>query len=125
MAPGPNIMLMSLIGWRAFGLSGLLVATLAIITPPGVLAVVIARMDKRFSTSKYFQIVKTALPPIVVGLMMASGFITAKIAVDGFVGLVILAGVATFVALTKLNPLISIVAAIGVGVTAGHFGYMH
>jgi len=124
MAPGPNIMLMSLIGWRAFGISGLLVGTLAIVVPPGVMAVVARRMDVRLSSSKYFQILRASLPPIVVGLMMASGLITAKIAVDGAVGAAIALGVAIFVATTKLNPLVAIIVAISIGVGAGRLGYM-
>ncbi len=124
MAPGPNIMLMSLIGWRAFGTVGLLVATLAIVAPPGILAIVIGRMEVKFAASKYLRMVRETLPPIVIGLMMASGFITAKIAVDGFVGIVIAAGVAIVVAVTKQNPLISILIAIAVGVGAGRLGYL-
>ena len=124
MAPGPNIMLMSLIGWRAFGIVGLLVATLAIVAPPGALAVLTGRMEVKFASSKFLKLAREILPPIVIGLMMASGFITAKIAVDGLVGLVIAAGVAIFVTLSKQNPLIPIVAAIAVGVVAGKLGYM-
>ena len=124
MAPGPNIMLMSLIGWRAFGLLGLLVATLAIVAPPGVLAVVIGRMEVKFASSKYLKLARESLPPIVIGLMMASGFITAKIAVDGYVGVFIAIGVAIFVAVSKHNPLIPIVVAIAIGVVAGRLGYM-
>ena len=124
MAPGPNIMLMSLIGWRGFGFLGLLGATLAIVVPPGILAVVVGRMDVRFSASKYLKVVRTSLPPIVIGLMMASGFITAKIAVDGPLGIFIAAGVAIFVAMTKQNPLIPILFAIAAGVIAGRYGYI-
>ena len=124
MAPGPNIMLMSLIGWRAFGIAGLLVATLAIVLPTGVMAVVARRTDARLSASKNFQIVRGSLPPIVAGLMIASGFVTAKLAVDGAVGVIIALGVAIFVALTKVNPLIAILIAITVGVAAGRLGYM-
>jgi chromate transporter len=124
MAPGPNIMLMSLVGWRAFGIAGLLVGTLAIVLPPGLLALVIRRMEARFAASKHLGIVRESLLPIVIGLMMASGFITAKIAVEGIVGIVIAGAVAIFVALTKLNPLIPIIAAIGVGIIAGRLGYL-
>lgn len=124
MAPGPNIMLMSLIGWRAFGISGLLVATFAVILPPGVLAIIAGRMEVRFANSAYFKLVRISLPPIVIGLMMASALITAKIAVDSVIGIGIAAGVAIFVALTKQNPLIPIVLSIIVGVIAGRLGYL-
>ena len=124
MAPGPNIMLMSLIGWRGFGISGLLVATFAVILPPGILAVIAGRMEARFSSSAILKLARSSLPPIVIGLMMASALITARIAVDGFIGIFIAAGVAIFVALTKQNPLIPIVLSIVVGVVAGRLGYL-
>ena len=124
MAPGPNIMLMSLIGWRAFGVPGLLVATLAVILPPGIMAVIAGRMELRFSKSAVFNLVRMSLPPIVIGLMMASALITAKIAVDDWIGVFIAAGVAIFVALTKQNPLIPIVLAIVVAIIAGRMGYL-
>lgn len=124
MAPGPNIMLMSLVGWRAFGAAGLIVGTLAIVISPGLLALAMGRMEVRFAASKYLRMARESLPPIVIGLMMASGLITAKIAVEGAVGVGIAAGVALFVALTKQNPLIPIVIAIAVGVVAGRYGYM-
>ena len=124
MAPGPNIMLMSLIGWRGFGILGLLVATFAVILPPGFLAIIAGRMEVRFSSSAFFKLVRISLPPIVIGLMMASALITAKIAVDGFIGIAIAAGVAIFVALTKQNPLIPIVLSIVVGIIAGRLGYL-
>ena len=124
MAPGPNIMLMSLIGWRGFGIAGLLVATFAVILPPGILAVIAGRMEARFSSSAFLKLARISLPPIVIGLMMASALITARIAVDGVIGIFIAAGVAIFVALTKQNPLIPIVLSIVVGVIAGRLGYL-
>ena len=124
MAPGPNIMLMSLIGWRAFGVPGLLVATFAVILPPGILAILAGRMEVRFSKSAFFNLVRMSLPPIVIGLMMASALITGKIAVDSLIGVFIAAGVAIFVALTKQNPLIPIVLSIVVGVIVGRLGYL-
>ena len=124
MAPGPNIMLMSLIGWRGFGILGLLVATFAVILPPGIFAIIAGRMEVRFASSAFFKLVRISLPPIVIGLMMASALITAKIAVDGVIGIFIAAGVAVFVALTKQNPLIPIVLSLVVGVIAGRLGYL-
>jgi hypothetical protein len=70
------------------------------------------------------KLARNSLPPIVIGLMMASALITARIAVDGFIGIFIAAGVAIFVALTKQNPLIPIVLSIVVGVIAGRLGYL-
>jgi chromate transporter len=46
-APGPNIILVSLIGWQLAGLAGLLVATLAIMIPSCVLALLAGRAVHR------------------------------------------------------------------------------
>jgi chromate transport protein ChrA len=102
----------------------LLVATFAVILPPGILAVIAGRMEARFSSSAILKLARSSLPPIVIGLMMASALIIAKIAVDGVIGIFIAAGVAIFVALTKQNPLIPIVLSIVVGVIAGRLGYL-
>ena len=96
----------------------------AVILPPGILAIIAGRMELRFSKSAIFNLVRMSLPPIVIGLMMASALITGKIAVDGLIGVFIAAGVAIFVALTKQNPLIPIVLSIAVGVIAGRLGYL-
>jgi chromate transporter len=46
-APGPNIILVSLIGWQLAGLTGLLVATLAIMIPSCSLAFLAGRAVNR------------------------------------------------------------------------------
>lgn len=76
-APGPNAMVVSLIGWRVAGWMGALVAAFAIIAPSSVLAYVILRVGRRPSIKPWLDLLQRGLAPIAVGLILASGFIVA------------------------------------------------
>jgi len=49
VAPGPSILLVSLIGWRVAGLPGLLIATIAITPPSSLLAWAMGRAMAHWS----------------------------------------------------------------------------
>src|SRR5262245_7100846 len=51
-APGPNVIVISLIGWQVAGLAGLLVATLAIMIPSCSLAFLVGRGIARWGSSR-------------------------------------------------------------------------
>src|SRR5882724_8047379 len=48
-APGPGSMLVTLIGWKAAGFIGALVATFALYLPSSILTLVVAKIWGRFS----------------------------------------------------------------------------
>jgi hypothetical protein len=49
--------------------------------------------------------------------------VTAQAAIDAWLGYVLMAGVALFVALTRRNPLVPLSVATLIGVIAGRLGY--
>jgi chromate transporter len=124
IAPGPNILLMSLVGWRTAGFAGLTVATLATVLPTSFIALLAGRAENRLSRSRWYGIARRSLPPVVVGLIFASGLITGRAAIHGAFALVIALGVALQMALTRVNPLTALFTAIAVGVIAGRFGFL-
>lgn len=63
-APGPNIIIVSLISWQIAGLAGLLVATASIMAPSCTLAFLVSRVLARWSEHPWFKVVKAALVPI-------------------------------------------------------------
>jgi chromate transporter len=67
-APGPNIIMVSLIGWQLAGLAGLLVTTLAIMVPSCTLAFVISRGLTRWADHHWIALLKAALVPVALGL---------------------------------------------------------
>src|SRR5881396_2358506 len=67
-APGPNVLIVSLIGWKAAGLPGAVVALLAVCGPAAVLAWWIADLWERFKESPWRIAIQKAIAPLVVGL---------------------------------------------------------
>jgi chromate transporter len=124
IAPGPNILLMSLVGWRVAGLGGLIVATLATMVPTCLIALAAHRAEARLLHARWYAIMRRSLPPIVVGLIIASAAVIAKAAITAPAGVLIAAGVALHVTLTRTNPLVPLSAAILCGIVAGRLGYL-
>lgn len=109
-APGPNVMLASIIGWHVAGLPGLLVATVAILLPSSLVAFAASRGLRRFAERSAVKILTAALVPIALGLMLASGFVAARAADAGLVGLAITAATMLVTYGSKLNPLVPMAA---------------
>ncbi|MGA2961254.1 MAG: chromate transporter [Candidatus Korobacteraceae bacterium] len=104
-APGPNILLVSLIGWRVAGMTGLAVATLAMIVPSSVLAFTVGRLVNRLADAPWISLTKAGLVPVAVGLIMAGGMVMARAAVHNLFSLGITIGAAIFVLFSGRNPL--------------------
>lgn len=109
-APGPNIMLGSIVGWHVAGISGLLVATVAMLLPSSLLALACNRGLQRYSDNRLVRIVTLALVPIALGLMLASGAVATLAADAGLFGFAITAATTLVTYRSKLNPLVPMAA---------------
>ncbi len=114
-SPGPNGLMVSLVGWEVAGLPGFLVTTLAISLPPALLAFGVSRIRRRLARSRFLKAAQTGLVPIVIGLMLASGVVTAQATDDTWIDYGMTAVVAILVWRTSLNPLWLLGAAAIVG----------
>jgi chromate transporter len=121
-APGPNILIVSLIGWQVAGPAGLLVATFAVNLPHCVLAYGIGRALARLGDAPWVRIVKDGLVPVTVGLILASGVVMARAADHGTLATAISVGTAMFIFSTKRNPLWMLGLGMIVSVLGRHFG---
>jgi chromate transporter len=124
IAPGPNMLLVSLMGWQVAGLPGLMVSTFAIVVPPSIIAYSTWRTMERLKESRWLHAVKIGLAPLVVALMLASGTITARAADHDAVGYILTVGTAIFMHFTKRNPLWMIATGAIVGLIAHRLGLM-
>jgi chromate transporter len=70
-APGPNVMVVALVGWRVAGLAGALVALVSLIAPPAVLAYIVAMIWQRFRRSDWVQDIQASLSAVAAGLITA------------------------------------------------------
>ena len=110
LSPGPNVLIVTLIGYSVAGILGALVATLAMCVPTAVLALIVSRFLTRSSQSRWPSIIQAALVPLSIGLMGASGFILARSSDQTVVAALVTVGAAVLASVTKLNPLWMLVA---------------
>lgn len=116
-APGPNMMVVPLIGWHVAGWSGLLVSAVAIFGPSSIVTVVAMRLWRRFKDQAWRKAVQAGLVPISVGLVAASASLIVQ-AADHTWGLVaITAACAVATTTTRLHPLWLLAAGAVVGWT--------
>lgn len=115
LAPGPNVMIVSLIGWQVAGLAGLLVATLAMTGPPSLLAFAVSRLMSRAGWSRWVTIIKDGLVPLAIGMILASGWVMAGTTDLNAPSIAITVATTAFVAFTEFNLLWPLGAAIGLG----------
>jgi chromate transporter len=115
-APGPNVLIVSLIGFKLAGVPGGLVATVAMCGPSSLLSYAMARLWRRFRDAPWRPLVQRALAPVTIGLILASGWVLARAADIGAIGIAITIGTAALMIGTKLNPLWSLALAGGLGI---------
>ena len=76
-APGPNVLIASLIGWQVAGLAGALIALVAFCGPAAVLAFWVAELWDRFKGTEWRRAIQRAIAPLVVGMILAGGVVLA------------------------------------------------
>lgn len=105
-APGPNMLVTSLVGWHLAGLSGALVALFAMCGPAAVLAWWASDLWERFKDTPWRKAIQRAIAPVVVGMVLSGGVVIATPDATPDWRLWLIAGAtAAGVLLTKANPL--------------------
>ncbi len=105
VTPGPNVIIVTLIGYHVAGLSGALVTTAAMCGPTCVFAVVVARAWERFREHRWRMIVAAGLIPVSIGLLAASALVVATSVGHGMMSAIIIVITAATTYWTRLNPL--------------------
>ncbi len=104
MAPGPNMVMVALIGYKVAGLAGALAVLVAFFLPASLLTFGANRLWHRFSAWPWRESIRRGLAPVTVGLMTAGVISIGKVAIDA-VGTCVLALVVTVILLTtRVNP---------------------
>ncbi|GJE61732.1 chromate transporter [Methylobacterium trifolii] len=117
-APGPNMMVVPLVGWHVAGWEGLLVASLAKFGPSSVLTGLCLHAWERFRDRPWRRVVQAGLVPMTVGLVTASAaLITRSTAHDAVLAGIVALSAAVMLA-TRLHPL----AVLGAGAVIGLSG---
>jgi chromate transporter len=104
-APGPNVLIASLIGYKVAGFAGAVVALGAMCFPAAVIAWWVSELWDRFKGSPWRVLVQRAIAPIVVGMILSGGFILATPGSPDWRLWLIAGGSAAGMLATNLNPL--------------------
>src|SRR5262245_30902930 len=67
LSPGPNVLIVTLIGYSVAGIFGAVAATLAMCGPTAILAYCVSSFLRRSSASRWPAIVQAALVPLSIG----------------------------------------------------------
>jgi chromate transporter len=102
----PGSMIVVLVGQKAAGIAGGLVALVCMFGPPSVLAYAMARLWHRAGRAVWRETLEHALAPVAVGLTIASGIALARSTEHGWPAYVITAATTLLLAFTELHPLI-------------------
>lgn len=114
-APGPNMMIVPLIGWHVAGLPGLAVASVAKFLPSSLITCFTVSVWERFRDRPWRRVVQAGLLPVTTGLV-ASSAVVITVASAHTLFLTAITGVTAALSVwTRAHP----VAVLGLGAAAG------
>jgi chromate transporter len=110
-APGPSSLIVSLVGLKAAGWVGALVALVAMFIPAAAVTFVASQAWERFRDAKWRIAAEKGLAPITVGFLLASGLVITRAADHGWSALMFTGAATILLVTTRLNPLFVMAAA--------------
>ncbi len=116
-APGPNMMIVPLIGWHVAGLPGVLVTSIAKFGPSSLITGVALRLWDRFRDRPWRQKVQRGLLPVTVGLVTASAAVIAEASGETWPLAAIIAASAIVTTVTRIHPLLVLAGGAAIGLS--------
>lgn len=78
VAPGPNVMYVTLMGWHLAGWAGAAVTTIPLLVPATTLTLLVGHLNERYPNARIGHAVRRGLMPITIGLMFAGATILVR-----------------------------------------------
>jgi chromate transporter len=114
-APGPNVLIVSLIGWKVAGVAGGIVSMAAMCAPSSLLTYYVAHVWERFRDAPLRIAIQRALAPVTVGLVLASGYVLTRATDHDWRMFAVTAATALTTLATRVHPLWLLAAAAALG----------
>lgn len=105
VTPGPNVIIVTLIGYHVAGLAGAVVTTVAMCGPACAFALFVSRIWDRFKRARWRVVIQAGLIPVSIGVMAASALVVARAASTTWVAIAVTAVAAAASYKLTLNPL--------------------
>ncbi|MHC1949379.1 chromate transporter [Bradyrhizobium sp. UFLA06-06] len=116
-APGPNMMVVPLVGWQVAGFSGVLVTSLAKFGPSSLVTGFALRLWERFKDRPWRRTVQAGLVPVTAGLVTASAIVITHASASSWGTILIAAMVAIATTTTRIHPLVALAAGAVLGLS--------
>jgi chromate transporter len=105
LSPGPNLIIVTLIGYHVAGVLGAMVTTLAMCGPTGVFAFFAGRASDRFKGATWHNALSRGLVPVTLGLTASSATVIATSSDFNWIALAITLGTAVTAYFVRIHPL--------------------
>ena len=105
LTPGPNLIIVALVGFHVAGVLGAVVAMLAMCGPTGVAAYFVGRASERFKGKAWHGAISRGLVPVTIGLTAASAIVIATSADYGWAAAALTATTAVICYFTRISPI--------------------
>jgi chromate transporter len=83
ITPGPGMLIATVIGYRAAGPPGAIVAGVAMFLPPSLLTWIVTERWDRLRGSPFVAAVRAGMAPVAVGLLSTGAYALGRTAIDG------------------------------------------
>jgi len=104
VAPGPNMLMVLVIGFQVAGLVGAGVVLLSFFLPSSILCFYVGRVWNRFGDSPWRRSIQNTLEPISIGLMASGVYAVAKASIVSPITLALALITLYMILRTKINP---------------------
>ncbi|MDP3637543.1 MAG: chromate transporter [Azonexus sp.] len=104
-APGPNVLVVTLIGWKVAGLPGALAATLAMCLPMSIAIYLLYDRWESFAGQRWQRAIQLGVAPLAVGLIFSGAALIAQSVGLGWAASALVVLTVVINLRTKLHPL--------------------
>ncbi|RLZ11221.1 chromate transporter [Acinetobacter sp. 2JN-4] len=115
-APGPNMMVVPLVGWHIAGPAGLIVTSIAKFGPSSIITIYALKFWQRFKHHPLRARFEKALKPITVGLVLVSAWLIADASAQNILLVLIVILTAILGLFKKIHPLWVMTFGAGLGI---------
>ncbi|MFX1764216.1 chromate transporter [Paraburkholderia sp. A1RI-2L] len=116
-APGPNMMIVTLVGWHVAGWAGMLVTSVAKFGPSSLVTVAALHAWDRFKDRPWRRSAQRGLVPVTAGLLAASAMVISRASDHTWIAWAITGVCAVLALRTKIHPLWLLAAGSLIGLT--------
>jgi chromate transporter len=109
VAPGPNMLMVLIIGYRLKGALGALAVGLAFFLPDCIITLFANRLWEHYRDSPWRASVHYGMAPVVIGLMLSGTYAIAALSIHNVVALIIAVSACSILMWRHVNPGVLIV----------------